>query len=211
MNSPHQNHCCALSLNGRLCSCSPQCVPIPAINMICKSKCCEKTCIPLALSFARTIDTFQGQTAGPTEPGKPPNDVERIILDPGNRSFEARGKTGLFYTQFSRGSTIGTLKDGKRVGSALYFYDFGISKAPSLRADRIAKLRGPTNNPDRTYLAIQRRDRWIAHIQSNNHGLEMPESDKDDILQWAVNTRIPPHQAEAWLIDSAKGTTGDVA
>lgn len=164
------------------------------------------------LSWARTIDTFQGQTAGPTEPGRPPNDVERIILDPGNRSFEARGKCGLFYTMFSRGSTIGKLdKDGKRIGSALYFYDFGLSKNPSMGAGRIAKLRGPPNNPDRPYQAIQRRDRWMNHINENSHGILASEEEKYEILHWAKQARIDKEQAEIWLSDQARAAGSEVA
>ena len=188
---------------------SSQCVPIPAVTFGCKKKCCERTCIPLELSFARTIDTFQGQTAGPTEPGKPPNDAERVILDPGNRSFEAR-KPGLFFTMFSRGSTIGKLVDGKRVGSAVYFHDFGLSRNPTLAEERIAKLRTPHNKPNNTYDAIQRRDRWMNHLESNRHGINETEEEIQDILRWARTPRIPPEESRQWLATQARSSVSDV-
>ena len=147
-----------------------QLVPVPCVTYQCTRYCCERTSCPLKLSFARTIDTFQGQTAGPTEPGKPPHDVERVILDPGSRAFEARGKTGLSYTMISRGTTLGHLDDnGKRMDSAIYFYDFGLGVADlPLSATRLAELRGPVGHPNKPYNAVVRRDNWVdisSHIR----------------------------------------------
>jgi hypothetical protein len=78
----------------------------------CRFGCCERLFCPLKLSFAKTIDTYQGQNAGPVDAGRAPNAVKRIICDPGSRNFEAR-KPGLFFTIMSRATTAGTLVDGK--------------------------------------------------------------------------------------------------
>jgi hypothetical protein len=168
------------------------------------------TFCPLKLSFARTIDTFQGQTAGPSQPGKPPNDVERIIIDPGDRSFEARGKLGIFFTQFSRGSTIGKLVNGKRMGSALYFHDFGLGKGGVLTASRIAKLRGPLDKPDVTYRAIRKRDKWIDHLMQNAHSCGMSEEQVNDTLTWATETRIDPQRMDKWFAKLTENCRADV-
>jgi hypothetical protein len=70
-------------------------VPIPSITNKCRFGCCERTFCPLKLSFTKTIDTFQGQNAGPVDEGKPPNPVKTVICDPGSREFEAP-KPGLY-------------------------------------------------------------------------------------------------------------------
>lgn len=111
---------------------------------------------------------------------------------------------------FSRGSTIGKLVDGKRVGSALYFYDFGLSKSPTLGAERIAKLRTPTNNTKKPYEAIKRRDRWMDHLASNRHGVDDSEESKQDIFRWATETRVDPEVSEMWLRNQARKSVYDV-
>ena len=62
--------------------------------------------VPLKLSFAKTIHTYQGQQAGKVRQGPPPNAVERIIYDSGTRRFEGQNP-GLFYTLLSRITTLG--------------------------------------------------------------------------------------------------------
>jgi hypothetical protein len=87
-------------------------VPIPTITNRCRFGCCERTFCHLKLSFAKTIDIFQGQNAGPLDVGKPPNPVKTVICDPGSREFEAPNPE-LFYSIISRGATMGTLKNQK--------------------------------------------------------------------------------------------------
>ena len=187
-----------------------QSVPIPCITYSCKHRCCERTSCPLTLSFARTIDTFQGQTAGPSVPGQPPNDVERIIIDPGGRRFEASGKTGLFYTMFGRGTTMGQLVCGKRIGSAFYFHDFGLGNHGTLRASRFAMLRGPPDKPEVIYKAIERRDTWMQHLCRNAHGSTMGDEQISNTLQWAAVTRITEEQMDGWIDKLTRGSDGDV-
>ena len=61
-----------------------QLVPIPCVTHRCNNDCCTRLLVPLSLAFAKTIDTFQGQNAGPVDPGKPPNPIQRVICDPGS-------------------------------------------------------------------------------------------------------------------------------
>ena len=85
----------------------PKAMPIVPVSVMCnKNCCCTHLFLPLTLSFGRTVHTYQGQNAGPVDPGRPPNPVQRIIYDPGTRSFEAKS-IGLFYAILSRATTIG--------------------------------------------------------------------------------------------------------
>ena len=93
--------------------------------------CCKKTFIPLQLSYAKTIHTFQGSNAGITEEGQPQNPIKRIICDPGKKEFELRNP-GLFYTTFSRATTIGDSNDF--LSSAIYF------DGPNMCPDRIMNM-----------------------------------------------------------------------
>src|SRR5688500_16840643 len=80
--------------------------------------CYCRTYIPLRLAFAQTIHTFQGQNAGPVEPGQTPNAVQKLLCDPGTRRFEGNC-VGLFYTLLSRVTTFGSEND--TFFSAIYF------------------------------------------------------------------------------------------
>lgn len=189
-----------------------KCVPIPCINYQCSRFCCDRTSCPLKLSFARTIDTFQGQTAGPKEEGKPPNDVERVILDPGSRAFEARGKTGIAYCMIGRGTTMGELdSEGKRMNSAFYFHDFGLGlSGTALTATRLAELRGPVGNPHKPYSAIIRRDRWANHLESNSHPSVFTFDQIEFLFQWAYTERFTRERIDSWIEKLARAYQADV-
>ena len=95
-------------------------VPITPVEYQCKKKCCKKKFLPLQLCYAKTVHTFQGQNAGPVQPGQPQNAIQRIICDPGDKEFEGRNP-GLFYTILSRATTMG--KPGEKMSSVIYFTD----------------------------------------------------------------------------------------
>src|SRR6476620_2498635 len=88
---------------------------VPCKNSI---GCCCRTYIPLRLAFAQTIHTFQGQNAGPVEPGQAPNAVQKLVCDLGTRRFEGNCM-GLFYTLLSRVTTFGNKVD--KFSSAISF------------------------------------------------------------------------------------------
>ena len=174
-------------------------VPIPTITNYCQWSCCERTFCPLKLSFAKTIDTFQGQNAGPVDPGKPPNAIQRIICDPGRREFEAR-KPGITFTMISRATTIGTLCNGKRLDSALYFYDFGFNT--TMTPQRITNLR-VSPNTNKTYAEIIKRDQWVTYLNSHKTGIRFSEANIKDIFDWAENERVSKSQLQL-LIQRSK-------
>ena len=87
----------------------PTYVPISPMTHHCLKHCCSKTFIPLQLSYARTIHTFQGTSVGETPQGHTQNPIKRIICDPGPHNFEMKNP-GLFYTLLSRATTLGEAK-----------------------------------------------------------------------------------------------------
>ena len=125
--------------------------------MPCRKHCCFRTFVPLALSHARTIHSFQGETAGPDEPGKPPNNIKKIIIDPGDKSFELINPS-LFYVAFSRGTTLG---DSSRMNSAIYFCGEHITEA------RLINMTKTKQNIESIY--VQRRNKWIKILKQNTH------------------------------------------
>jgi len=147
------------------------------------------------LSYAKTIDTFQGQNAGPVDEGKPPNPVKTIICDPGTREFESR-KPGLFYTIVSRATTIGSLQDGKRIGSAVYFFDHGLSRV--MTPARIVNLRQSLNT-GKLCSAIAKRDKWVNHLRANKLNLNHNDINVTELFQWANNTRVSDAQLHTLL------------
>ena len=57
----------------------PTYVPIVPIKHKCSKYCCTKTFLPLQLSYAKTIHTFQGSSAGPTATNQNENPIKQII------------------------------------------------------------------------------------------------------------------------------------
>ena len=176
-------------------------VPIPVICRCCNHMCCEREFLPLQLSFAKTIDTFQGLNAGPVDVGKPPNTVQRLTCDPGSRQFEASKKPGLFYTMCSRGTTIGHLsQDGLRYDSSIYFYDFGCGKAP-LSTDRITDLRRSPQSKKVCKRTVA-QERWMAHLARNEHRNVMSLEEQQRVIEWAKATKTPLHVLDRLLLSS---------
>jgi hypothetical protein len=93
--------------------------------------------------------------------GKPPNPVKTVICDPGLREFEAQ-KPGLFYSIISRGTTMGTLENGKRSGPAIDFYDYGFGSVMTPAQKTNLRVSLKTNQ---TYVTIRKRDKWVSHLQ----------------------------------------------
>jgi hypothetical protein len=102
----------------------------------------------------------------------------------------------------SRGTTLGHLDDdGKRMNSAIYFYDFGLGVADlPLSATRLAELRGPVGNPNKPYNAIVRRDNWVNYLVSCSHaGHGLMDDDIDFLIQWAMEERVSPSRVDGWM------------
>ena len=86
--------------------------------------------MPLAVSFGKTIHSFQGASVGKIPPGRPDNAYHRLVGDPGARKYEANNP-GLFYTLLSRATTIG--EEEKPETSAIFF------KGTNMSRERIEK------------------------------------------------------------------------
>ena len=142
----------------------PTYVPIPTYTRQCDlsygDTCCERTNIPLQLAFGKTIHTFQGQSAGITQPGKPENQFKRIIVDPGNRKFESHN-VGTFYTLLSRITTLGDPND--KMSSAIYFVGENFSSI-----HRIQNIRNKVNSNE-LYEMIKLRDKWVEFLENNTN------------------------------------------
>jgi GTPase SAR1 family protein len=154
-------------------------VPIVPQEVRCKFKCCCKKFIPLSLCYAKTIHTFQGQNAGPVEANQQPNPIQRIICDPGSKEFEGRNP-GLFYTTFSRATTLGD--DADKMSSAIYF------KGANMSPDRVMNMRVGKNG--RLFKRPKLRDQWVRKLMKNIHTSGMSGPEKQDIFQWAKNTVV---------------------
>jgi GTPase SAR1 family protein len=154
-------------------------VPIVPQEVRCKFKCCCKKFIPLSLCYAKTIHTFQGQNAGPVEANQQPNPIQRIICDPGSKEFEGRNP-GLFYTTFSRATTLGD--DANKMSSAIYF------KGANMSPDRAMNMRVGKNG--RLFKRPRLRDQWVQKLTKHIHPSGMSEAEKQNIFHWAKNTVV---------------------
>ena len=97
-----------------------------------------------------TLHTFQGQSAGPVDDGQPLNSVDRIIVEPGTRTFEAN-HPGTLYMAASRATTMGT----SQLDSAIYF------TGPNMNKGRILHIKYKRNNNhnDHMYKKVALREK----------------------------------------------------
>ena len=155
-------------------------IPILTVSVSCKFKCCQRTFIPLELSFARTIHKFQGLQAGPIDPGRTPNVFKRIICNPDTKSAEARA-TGLLYTALSRATSLGDI-DGRN--SAIYFIGNDLSY------ERVIQLTYKTNT-DTPLANVHRRSIWVQHLRSHLIYIQHQNlTYLQQIMTWASSTNI---------------------
>ena len=158
----------------------PKYIPIPPITFHCEKGCCTRTQLPLSLAFAKTGHTFQGQQAGPSKPGQPPNSADVIICDVGNRMFELRNP-GTFYSQVTRATTWG---DASRLNSAIYF------DGPNLNKHRMMNMtRKKDGHPMEKVI---NRKRWMDLLHTNIQQCDLPVHERNDLLHWMTNTKISP-------------------
>jgi hypothetical protein len=164
----------------------PTVIPIPIIKTVDEKTKRNIEYCPLSLSFARTIHTYQGQSAGPTN-DKCNNPIQRIICDVGTTRFESQN-IGLFYTALSRATTIGT-EEKNRTDSAIYF-------TQSLDKQRLDRLITKSNNTQ--YDMIEKRDRWTRLLMKNiiEEDMNIPDKRVKEIFDWASTTNVPVSMIE---------------
>ena len=159
----------------------PKIIPIVPVTHVCKTHCCTKTFLPLALSYAKTIHKFQGQNAGPTPPGHPENAVQILVCDPGKKEFESRNP-GLFYTLLSRATTIGQTND--RTTSAIFF------DGPNMQPNRILNI--TQNKTGYESKKVILRNLWVKKLQQNSHSSGMtPQEIENLFIYMSTNTYNP--------------------
>ena len=163
----------------------PRTVPIPMVCLRCEHNCCTATFCPLDLSFGMTAHTFQGQSAGPVDEGQPKNAVDRVVADPGTRTFEGNAP-GTAYMLCSRATTIGNLTD--RHDSALYF------GGPNANTYRFMNLKyqkiTDAGGAQKMYKKVARREKWVQNLESNTYREEITEDEIEGILWWCANTSL---------------------
>lgn len=139
------------------------------------------------MAFGKTSHTFQGQSAGPVDEGKPPNAVQqRIICDPGTRAFEGNNP-GLFYTILSRATTVGdydtTLPPSQHFkDSAIYFLGDNMNQT---RIHNITMQKG--NIP---YKMVQKRTPWVNYLHSNLLDVQYTPTQKKSVFDYARQNTI---------------------
>jgi hypothetical protein len=156
----------------------PTYVPIASVNMPCKFRnCCFRNYIPLKLAYAQTLHTFQGQNAGPTMPGQPPNSISCIICDPGTRLFESVC-VGLFYTLLSRITSLGD--DSDKFSSTIYFTGDNMTPGRIMEITR-------TKKGDLYHNAFLRHQ-FVTYLNQHMQTSGLSSQDRDRIFQWAETT-----------------------
>ena len=163
----------------------PKWVPIPTIEMNCDKHCCQLRYVPLALAYAKTCHTFQGQTVGKN------CSIECIIVQPGTRDFEGKCP-GLFYVFLSRATDIGT--EGNRKTSAIFF------DTNEMNRDRIRDLTNSLTS-GKEYVKATKRRIWDNYLREHIIKVPIEAKDKEDLIRWAESTKMEP-EAVYKIIDS---------
>ena len=161
-------------------------VPVVPISLRCKFKCCTRMFMPLSLAYGKTVHTFQGQSVGPVPAGRPSNSIQRIIVEPGNRTFEGNN-VGLFYTTASRPTTIGTSLD--KMSSAMYF------DGPDFSRARITNLTRQKNG--KLYVKAILRQKWVSYLKGNSRARKgYTKGEQEDLFTWVSTQRFNPEQLD---------------
>ena len=122
----------------------------------CKNNMCTRLYMPLLLTFAKTIHTFQGATVGPAPPGRPENTFLHIVADPGTRQFES-GTNGLFYTLLSRVTTIGDMKDPTTSAIALTGSNMNVNQIKKTNKKRDGDY----------YENVKQLHKWVKYLDDH--------------------------------------------
>lgn len=180
-----------------------QVLPIPMVTLRCEKNCCSVTFCPLELSFGMTLHTFQGQSAGPVDAGQPTNAVDRIIVEPGTRTFEGNNP-GILYMAASRATTMGTAfedNDAKSTStdSAIYF------TGPNMNRGRIVdiKYRQSTAGSKQLYKKVALREKWVARLEKNMVKPQYDQEYIDEMKQWCHEFRMSTEDLDEALANRA--------
>ena len=151
---------------------NPTVVPIPIVKGFCDKGCCQIEYLPLELAFAKSIHTFQGMQAGPSNP------IKRLIVHLGTIQFESNNP-GLLYTAISRAMTIDENNNGNN--SAIYFLNFEIQHFMN---NAKKKLTNTLSKP------MKAKETWIQHLDKNENKKNFTEDEITELLDWSQQ-KIP--------------------
>jgi PIF1-like helicase len=158
----------------------PKYIPVTPQNIRCNFKCCVRTVMPLTLAYGKTAHTFQGQNVGPLPNNRPPNPIQKIIVDPGKRTFEGVN-VGLFYQCLSRATTIG--KQSDKMSSAIYFDGKNFDRE---RFQNLTMSKGKG-----MYKKAVLRKNWVNYLNENVVPTNNWTKDKiEEVFTWATTTTI---------------------
>jgi hypothetical protein len=145
-----------------------------------------------------TLHTFQGQSAGPVDDGQPLNSVDRIIVEPGTRSFEGNNP-GTMYMAASRATTMGT----GQLDSAIYFTGPNMNKARILNM----KYKKNNNHKDKMYKKVALREKWVARLEQNTIRPKYSDDYINNIKRWCHEFRMDKKQLDTALANKAWRTS----
>ena len=175
-----------------------QIIPIPPIDVMCRHGCCMRRLIPLKLAYAKSIHTFQGQSAGPTEPGRPANTVQRIICDAGSINFE-RLCPGLMYSLISRATTLGTNRTA--LDSAIYFTgDFTEKRVMNMGRKKDGTLTK----------RVALRKLWVDRLEHHIRKCTMSQDEQQTLIHWVTTTKYTPQYLLSLVDNNRWRTVGTV-
>ena len=164
---------------------NPTHVPIPMNRTLCNHGCCSRVRCPLVMAWAITLHRFQGQSAGPVDPGKIPNPYQCIVFDPHDSTAEHKA-LGLFYTGLSRATTLGG-KTG--IDSALFF------DGKDATESRMQYLGQKVDSSD-FYDTYEDRKSWINYLEGRVCTCNLTLAQRDSLLQWVALASYSPGAVE---------------
>ena len=158
------------------------------ITTMCDKGCCSVTHCPLELAFGMTLHTFQGQAAGPVEPGQPKNAVDTAIIDPGSNMFEG-SNPGLLYMAASRATTMGSEDTDKPMDSAVYWTGINMNKG------RILNLTMQRDGQTK-YKKVKLREKWVERLEKNTIKPHYSEQQINEIIDWSKEFKMDKSDLE---------------
>ena len=150
------------------------------MELDCKKFCCTRRFIPLQCSFATTTHRVQDSSIGPTKPGQPPNTIQKMVFDPGDKKFESQCPA-TFYTGLPRATTMG---NGDPYKSAILF------TGKNICSHRLLNMTKYSNDSRKTLQGIQQRQRWVSYLLENRREHNLTKERITFLLSWSMAIKL---------------------
>jgi hypothetical protein len=138
-----------------------------------------------------TLHTFQGQAAGPVEPGQPTNPVQTVIIDPGTNMFEGNNP-GLLYMAASRATTMGSENALRPLDSAIYWTGMNMNRG------RIMNLTMQRDGQTK-YKKVKLREKWTERLNRNTIAPAHDRKTMEKIKKWCDDFTMKREELEEAL------------